>query len=287
MLDDSQDFCGQKQVKRSKKSSTSGSSASSKKSVLVRIHSKWESATFVKKLRTILDESKSSSEKVSIIDFTGVNSPNKSLPGNVSTTSLSGGPVEQTDLEVDGGVSVLILTEPDYVGAGSGNNNLYKRRLAKFYSVKKGIESVVVCVRSPQTPPKDFCAVQTFAVIELGLAFIPVADNLDRHLPQVLAQLVWLNSKSAKDRKKPVQARKREEGSRSRRPFGSSFEHFGNCAWPRKRKGQNLACRIWQFKGHKRGRSSQPFKGCWAIDSVICVSLFPFGKQIGVVQSSK
>jgi len=187
MLDDSEDFCD---VKKAKKTSTSAAEAvpSNSKKLIWRVQSKWEGAPFVKKLRQILEESRP--ERQISFEFVA-SSPLKASSNNVSIVS---GLESQADLEV-AGLSVLILTEPEF----AGGNSLFKRRLAKFYSVKKGVDSVVVCVRSPQTQPRDFFAVQTFAVIELGLALIPIADNLERHLPQLLLQLLNVQDKKKKN----------------------------------------------------------------------------------------
>ena len=72
--------------------------------------------------------------------------------GNVSlnTSSVSGD--LQLDVEADD-LSVLILTEPEYVGSG---NNLYKRRLAKLVTSKttSAVHSVVIVARSARTPPQ-------------------------------------------------------------------------------------------------------------------------------------
>ena len=87
------------------------------------------------------------------------------------------------------GGSVLIVTELEYVGGCTS----YKRRLAKFYAATKGVDSVVVCVKSQQTPQEDFGALQCFSVIELGLALIPTAENLDKHLPQLLLNIITHN----------------------------------------------------------------------------------------------
>jgi len=196
MLDDTDDFCDVKKNKEGSAAASVKSGSSKDKGALVlRIHSKWETAPFVKRLQQTLQESKPDRYT---FEFTAApESPLKSATasaGNNSSLLLSSD--NQVDLEVrPEGLSVLILTEPEYVGG----NSLFKRRLAKFYSVKKGAESVVVCVRSPQTPPQDFIAVQTFAVIELGLALIPIAENLERHLPQLLVQLLALREKKKKN----------------------------------------------------------------------------------------
>ena len=59
------------------------------------------------------------------------------------------------DLEAED-LSVLILTEPEYVGSG---NNLFKRKLAKLVTskTKDPVHTVVVAVRSARTPTQGSC----------------------------------------------------------------------------------------------------------------------------------
>ena len=71
---------------------------------------------------------------------------------NQSLNSSIGGD-NQLDLESGDDLSVLILTEPEYVGAG---NTLFKRRLAKLVTSKasSAAHAVVIAVRSARTPPQ-------------------------------------------------------------------------------------------------------------------------------------
>ena len=71
---------------------------------------------------------------------------------NQSLNSSIGGD-NQLDLESGEDLSVLILTEPEYVGAG---NTLFKRRLAKLVTSKasSAAHAVVIVVRSARTPPQ-------------------------------------------------------------------------------------------------------------------------------------
>ena len=149
------------------------------KSKTLRVHNKWERALFIQRLQ--------SDPQVPEVEFVSADSPLRTL--NESSNSLSGH--FQPDFEIENGPSVVIITEPEYVG----NCNLYRRRLAKFFSSKTAADLIVICVRSQQTPLEDFTAVQTFAVIELGLAFIPVSDNLERHLPQLIVQLICVQKR--------------------------------------------------------------------------------------------
>ena len=50
-------------------------------------------------------------------------------------------------------------------------------------------DSVVICARLADSQA-DFNNVQNFCVIELGLPFIPVSENIDSQMTQVILQLI-------------------------------------------------------------------------------------------------
>ena len=62
-------------------------------------------------------------------------------------------------------------------------------------------DSVVICTRSIDSV-RDFNNVQNFCVIELGLPFIPIGENINRHISQVILQLINVSNPS-KRRKNP------------------------------------------------------------------------------------
>ena len=65
----------------------------------------------------------------------------------------------------------------------------------------------------------DFLSLQVFCTIDLGLALIPISDNLDKHLPQLLAQLITSRRKKKNNPYKLGQTR--STGSSSRKgPLG-------------------------------------------------------------------
>jgi len=64
--------------------------------------------------------------------------------------------------------------------------------LAKLFFSAKSHQVAVICQRT-ELSAKDYLAVQELAVIELGLALIPVSDQ--SHLPQLIAQFSAVNKK--------------------------------------------------------------------------------------------
>ena len=60
---------------------------------------------------------------------------------------------------------------------------------------------MVICARSSDSG-EDFNNVQNFCIIELGLPFIPIPENVNRHISQVLLQLIDI-SNPCKRRKNP------------------------------------------------------------------------------------
>ena len=62
-------------------------------------------------------------------------------------------------------------------------------------------DSVVICARLADSQA-DFNNVQNFCVIELGLPFIPVSENIDSQITQVILQLIDTSNPS-KRRKNP------------------------------------------------------------------------------------
>ena len=48
----------------------------------------------------------------------------------------------------------------------------------------------------------DFSNVQTFCVVELGLPLVPIGENIDRHLPQVILSLIDVSNPTRR-RKNP------------------------------------------------------------------------------------
>jgi len=220
MLDDSDDFT-ELPMRRGATSgkATTGHSKSFKERVqnqkhTILVHPKWETASFVTKLRGLLQESNVAGEQQDVQFKSEAPSPlrsfsrtktSSSVLGNVSLNSSSIGGSDQLDLEAED-LSVLILTEPEYVGTG---NNLFKRRLAKLVTskTKDPVHTVVVAVRSARTPPQDFLSLQVFCTIDLGLALIPVSDNLDKHLPQLLVQLITSRRKKKSNPYKLGQAK--------------------------------------------------------------------------------
>jgi len=225
MLDDSDDF-----TEPTRRGTTSGKTKTGNaKSVKVRgnqnhtvlIHPKWETASFVTRLKALLQESNAAGDQQQVEfkseplgSFNRTSSGGgSSVLGNVSLNSSIGGS-DQLDLEAED-LSVLILTEPEYVGAG---NNVFKRRLAKLVTskTKDPVHTVVVAVRSARTPPQDFLSLQAFCTIDLGLALIPISDNLDKHLPQLLVQLI--NSRGKKKSNPYKQGQARSAGRRG--PLG-------------------------------------------------------------------
>lgn len=98
--------------------------------------------------------------------------------------------LEINDIQLVGSLKILIITELDYIGGG----NMYKRKLARFYKAKGEADSAaVICVKTNRSA-QDFANVQTFCVIELGLPLIPISDNMDALIPQVISQLINVNA---------------------------------------------------------------------------------------------
>ena len=63
------------------------------------------------------------------------------------------------------------------------------------------LDSVVICSRSPDSI-KHFNDVQNFCVIELGLPFIPITENINHQITQVILQIIDVSNPS-KRRKNP------------------------------------------------------------------------------------
>lgn len=202
MLNDSEDFTEPAAKKRAQPSG--GLSKRAKREVSnavdpnsnILVHPKWENAPFVTKLKGLLKEAPSSTDQSYKVDFKPESASPLRASGHKTNQSLNSsiGGDNQLDLESGEDLSVLILTEPEYVGAG---NTLFKRRLAKLVTSKasSAAHAVVIVVRSARTPPQDFLNLQLFCTVELGLALIPISDNLDKHLPQLLVQLITSRKK--------------------------------------------------------------------------------------------
>lgn len=150
----------------------------------IKVSEKWKDATFVKVIKDKLD--------CPLEIAKTENTASTSLDLNQSLASSN--PI---DLELPGGISILILTNTDYAAGTS----IYKRRLARFYRAKIAPDSVVICARSPDSI-NYFNDVQNFCVIELGLPFIPITENLNHQITQVILQLIDISNPS-KRRKNP------------------------------------------------------------------------------------
>ena len=59
----------------------------------------------------------------------------------------------------------------------------------------------MVCERAHHSSG-DFSNVQTFCVVELGLPLVPIGENIDRHLPQVILSLIDVSNPTRR-RKNP------------------------------------------------------------------------------------
>jgi hypothetical protein len=77
------------------------------------------------------------------------------------------------DFQPSSGLTVLFLCEADYVGGA----RLFKQKVARFYSSRAKMQAIVVCQKTQMTS-LDFLTVQEFVVIELGLALIPITDQV-------------------------------------------------------------------------------------------------------------
>lgn len=205
--DDFQTDAKSEKVKKSAKSCKSAQdneiktkNSSDNSIILLKVSEKWMGSRFLKDLlnknadlenkpEKSIQRSKNRTFEIEYIHPTTHSdneSSNSSLNSNVNSFSkLASTTDSESDIELPGGVHILIITESDYMGT-----NTYKRRMARFYKATKNCSSsIVICAKSAISA-KYFQDLQIFCVIELGLPLIPIADNIDVHLPQVIAQLV-------------------------------------------------------------------------------------------------
>lgn len=168
---------------------------------LLKVSEKWKGSRFLNALtnENLISENKSEKsfphtfkERKLKIEFISPtlhsdnDSSSSSFNSNANSISkLSATTDLESDIELPGGIHILIITESDYKGT-----NLYKRRIARFYKATKNFSSsIVICAKSASSA-KDFKDLQIFCVVELGLPLIPIAENIDMHLPQVISQLL-------------------------------------------------------------------------------------------------
>ena len=102
--------------------------------ILIQVSEYWKEAQFIKTIQQRLGcPAEATKYHLSSETSTSISQlPNHSLSA-----------LDPTDLELPGGLSILILTESDYTGGSS----LYKRRLARFYKAKKSPGNIEIILR--------------------------------------------------------------------------------------------------------------------------------------------
>lgn len=97
--------------------------------------------------------------------------------------------LKDADFRPSNSVIVLFVTEADYIGGCSD----YRRKVARFYTANKSLQTIVVVQRS-ELSSLDFLSVQELVIVKLGLALIPLRDQ--NQLPGLLTQLANLEKKT-------------------------------------------------------------------------------------------